>query len=67
LIRGSLVQSPFFADTSGALCLKLWSDHRIDVPIAALSGGLGVRISAQIYNEMDEYWRLAQTIIKLSR
>ncbi len=62
-----LVQLPFFTDAPGALRLKLWSAHRIDVPVTALAGRLWVRISAQIYNEMDDYWRLAHTIIKLSR
>ena len=66
-ISMQLVQIPFSTDAPDSLRLKLWRDHRIDAPITALAGRLWVRISAQIYNDMDDYWRLAQTIIKLSR
>lgn len=47
------------------LRLKLWQDHRIDVPVNGLADGLWVRISAQLYNEMDDYRRLAAAVRNL--
>jgi isopenicillin-N epimerase len=34
-------------------------DHRIDAAVTAFKGSLWVRLSAQAYNEIDEYERLA--------
>ncbi len=41
---------------------RLWRLHRIEVPIMALAGGLWARISAQVYNELDDYRRLAAAL-----
>jgi isopenicillin-N epimerase len=39
---------------------RLLDEHRIEVPIIAIDGRLWVRISAQVYNELDDYAALAQ-------
>ncbi len=39
---------------------KLLSEHNIEVPIHLINGGLWVRISAQVYNEMSDYEALAK-------
>ncbi len=39
--------------------LKLLREHRIEVPIHAIDGRLWVRISAQVYNDLDDYAALA--------
>ncbi len=48
--------------TALALHEQLWDQHRIEVPVQALAGALWVRISAQIYNGMDDYVRLARAL-----
>lgn len=58
-----MIQLPFNTGKPDALRLKLWRDHRIDVPVNALAGGLWVRISAQLYNDMADYDRLAQVVL----
>jgi isopenicillin-N epimerase len=40
--------------------LKLLREHRIEAPIHAIEGRLWVRISAQVYNELDDYRHLAR-------
>jgi isopenicillin-N epimerase len=35
------------------------TDHRIDAAVTAFKGSLSVRLSAQAYNEIGEYERLA--------
>lgn len=60
-----LVQLPFTTEPPDGLRRKLWLEHRIDVPVNALAGRLWVRISAQIYNDMDDYRRLARAITAL--
>ena len=51
-------------DTARALNLRLWERHRIEVPIFAFADRLWVRISAQVYNELSEYERLAEALRK---
>ncbi|MGE0723321.1 MAG: aminotransferase class V-fold PLP-dependent enzyme [Alphaproteobacteria bacterium] len=41
---------------------RLWGDHQVEVPVIAFAGRLHVRVSAQIYNELDDYRRLAAAI-----
>ncbi|MDP2368119.1 MAG: hypothetical protein Q8M25_07755, partial [Rhodoferax sp.] len=41
---------------------KLWTQHRIEVPVFAFDGRLWVRISAQIYNELSDYEALARAV-----
>lgn len=40
--------------------------HKIEVPIKCLEGALYVRISAHVYNELEDYQKLASVISKLS-
>jgi isopenicillin-N epimerase len=42
-----------------AIRSALRRDHRIDAAVTAFKGSLWVRLSAQAYNELDEYERLA--------
>jgi isopenicillin-N epimerase len=51
-------------DRAAGLALndRLWREHRIEVPIIAFADWLWVRVSAQIYNEIDDYRRLADAL-----
>lgn len=60
-----MIELPLKSGAPADLRLKLWQDHRIDVPVNGLADGLWVRISAQLYNEMDDYRRLAAAIRNL--
>jgi len=40
--------------------------HRIEVPVKCLEGKLYVRLSAHVYNYLDEYTKLASVIKKMS-
>jgi selenocysteine lyase/cysteine desulfurase len=41
---------------------RLHDDYGIEVPISSWDGALWVRISAQIYNTMADYQRLADAV-----
>ncbi|CAK8671851.1 unnamed protein product [Clavelina lepadiformis] len=43
----------------------LYNDHHIEVPIKEYGGKLFVRISVHIYNEIEEYQKLADAVISL--
>jgi len=45
---------------------RLIDEHAIEVPVLALGGSLWVRISAQVYNEIEDYARLAQAVAKMN-
>ncbi|HJN76113.1 MAG TPA: aminotransferase class V-fold PLP-dependent enzyme [Myxococcota bacterium] len=47
------------------LSRRIWEGDRIEVPIFAHAGHLWLRISAQIYNERDEYLKLAQLLSRM--
>lgn len=41
---------------------ELWDRHRVEVPIFAFGDRCLLRISAQVYNDLDDYARLADAI-----
>jgi len=41
---------------------KLWQKYHIEVPLMSLEQALWIRISAQIYNDLDDYRRLVAAI-----
>ncbi|HWU82558.1 MAG TPA: aminotransferase class V-fold PLP-dependent enzyme [Methylophilaceae bacterium] len=45
---------------------QLWREHRIEVPLFAFDGRLWVRISAQLYNVIDDYVALAAAVKRLT-
>ncbi len=47
-------------DAADRLRGSLWNEHRIDVPVISWYGSFWLRISAQIYNTMTDYERLAR-------
>lgn len=51
-------------DRAAGLALndRLWREHRIEVPIIAFGDWLWVRVSAQIYNEIGDYEKLAAAL-----
>lgn len=53
--------------TGWALHDELFDSHRIEVPITILKGHLWVRISAQIFNEPDDYRALAEAMQKATQ
>lgn len=62
----SSVQLPerFSADegTANRLRAALLEEHRIEVPVFAWRGRLWLRLSAQVYNEFEEFERLAAAV-----
>jgi isopenicillin-N epimerase len=57
--------APATVEVARSLHDRLWHDHRIEAPVFPLAGGLWVRISAQIYNELADYQRLADAVIAM--
>lgn len=53
--------------TARAMHDGLWVRHRIEVPVYAFQGRLWIRASAQAYNEIGEYDRLAAAALELAR
>jgi len=49
-------------ETALAINRRLWAEHRVEVPIMAFAGRLWARISAQAYNDLDDYRRLAEAV-----
>ncbi len=52
------------ADSAAAALLqeRLWREQRIEVPVRAHDGGLWVRLSAQVYNDLSDYEALAAAV-----
>ncbi len=42
----------------------MWEKHKIEAPIFVFGGRLWLRIACQIFNEMDDYRRLAAVDFK---
>lgn len=53
------------AAAARALNHELWQRYRIEVPIVPYADRLWVRISAQIYNMLEQYDRLADALLEL--
>lgn len=58
-------QRPATREAGQALNDRLWTEHRIEVPVIAIGGHLWLRISAQIYNESMDYERLSAAVARL--
>ncbi len=54
------VNEPGTAESVARWRLKLLREHGIEVHIVAIEGGLWLRISAQVYNELSDYAALAK-------
>jgi isopenicillin-N epimerase len=57
------------ADRTTAVTLHDWllDAHRIEVPVLPLGGSLWVRLSAQVYNVIEDYERLGEAIVQWPR
>ena len=53
-------------DDAKRMRASLWDDDRIEVPVFSHDGNLTLRMSAQIYNDMDDVDRLAVAVLKRS-
>src|SRR5262249_45171814 len=55
-------------DGEGARALEdqLLSDHRVVVPVTFHGGWQWVRVSAQLYNNIGDYERLADALVRLN-
>jgi len=53
-------------DRAAGLALndRLWREHGIEVPIIPFANALWVRVSAQIYNELSDYEKLAAALAR---
>lgn len=45
-----------------ALRTRIWHEHRIEVMPVTVEGRTWIRISAQVYNDIDDYRRLAEAL-----
>jgi isopenicillin-N epimerase len=54
-------------ERSQSLRLQLLDDFRTDAPLHALDGSIWVRISAQAYNEIDDYHVLGDRLAKFTQ
>jgi isopenicillin-N epimerase len=67
-MRGSMATLPCpfpgepTPDGAFALNRRIWAEHRIECMPLAFGGRLWIRVTAQIYNEIDEYQRLADAL-----
>lgn len=52
-------------DVARQISLRLGEEHRIAAAVAVLAGKLWIRVSAQVYNEITDYERLASVGRKL--
>eukprot|EP00878_Enallax_costatus_P026672 GHUV01028638.1.p1 GENE.GHUV01028638.1~~GHUV01028638.1.p1 ORF type:complete len:226 (-),score=48.47 GHUV01028638.1:400-1077(-) len=57
---------PTSADAA-ALNMLLRQQYKIEVPVACIEGMLFCRISAQIYNNIQDYQRLADVVLELAQ
>ena len=57
---------PATPEHANALHDRLVDDYRVEVPVWALGDSLWLRISAQIYNERDDYERLARAVREIA-
>jgi isopenicillin-N epimerase len=60
--RGRFASAPATLESAAAIHGYLWQDHRIEIPVPVFNGRIWVRISAQIYNRIGDYQRLADAL-----
>ncbi len=60
--RGKFESAPATWESAAAIHDYLWQDHRIEVPVPVFNDRIWVRISAQIYNHIGDYRRLADAL-----
>lgn len=53
-------------DDAVAMRTRLWNEDRIEVPVFSHHGELTLRVSAQIYNDLDDIERLAAAVSRIS-
>lgn len=53
---------PVDREAASRLNNALWHENRIEVPIMPFAGGLWLRLSAQAYNETEDYEALAEAL-----
>lgn len=64
-ITGTLI--PLTAEGAATLTKLLREQYSIEVPVTCYRGRLFVRVSAQIYNEIDDYQHLAHVVSQLHK
>lgn len=62
------LQGPGAADRAHAVAVhdRLWEEHRIEMPVMAFAGRLWARISAQAYNDLADYRKLAEAVLRIA-
>jgi isopenicillin-N epimerase len=60
--RGRFRSAAATWDSAIAIHDYLWQEHRIEIPVPLFNDRLWVRISAQIYNHIGDYRRLADAL-----
>ena len=59
-------QSPATESAAFLLRRQLRDEHRIEVTVTPFAGRLWVRISAYLYNEIEDYERLADAVAAIT-
>ena len=57
---------PLTSDDGKYMQDRLHYDHGVEVPVKCVNGSLHVRISAHLYNRLDDYERLAAAVLKVA-
>ncbi len=65
-LPGPSACAPGAAGAQDPLAERLWQRHRIEVPVFSwpAAGGRLLRVSAQVYNELQQYERLAEALLE---
>lgn len=61
------IEAPATMDGAAMLNQELWARHRVEVPVIPFGGRLWIRVSAQAYNELEDYERLADVVSTLRK
>jgi isopenicillin-N epimerase len=60
------IDAPATERTAGRIRQQLRDGHRIEVTVVPFAGRLWLRLSAYLYNELEDYERLADTVMDSS-
>jgi isopenicillin-N epimerase len=59
-------ETPATERSAGHLRRQLYDDHRIEVTVTPFAGRLWIRLSAYLYNEIEDYERLADAVAAIA-
>jgi isopenicillin-N epimerase len=60
--RGRFADLPPTFESAARIRAHFWENHRVEAPVMVFADRLWVRISAQVYNDLGDYRRLADAL-----